>query len=388
MSLSILFAVTAHAATVYPVPPSFFERAIMKISSCTWRIPCYFRPNLGAAITTINATDRLTDSRAVINTNFANLNSDKIEVGTTTVGNITSLPNLATVGTITSGTWNAGIIPILYGGTGTSTGIQIYGVVLGNGAYGLTVASTTGTAGQVFTSNGNDYPSWQSGTVDQTISYNWTGTTFRVKNLYASSTVANPLVLNGSNYSFPSSQPASSTVPVVSGSGDISFLPYNRLLNAPANTVPVPNATTTLSSTILLANSLKTGGIIEGMFQSTTTSAATDLVSVNLSLGGRATTTCGFLVSSLTATTTWHFMIKANSSISQTLECNVNILSNGTPTIRNNPSAEGSNGYTPDWSIRQANEDLTTDLPLLLQVYLDSTATGNFYGMSLKLWNL
>lgn len=32
-----------------------------------------------ATITTINATDALTDSRAVINTNFANLNSDKIE---------------------------------------------------------------------------------------------------------------------------------------------------------------------------------------------------------------------------------------------------------------------------------------------------------------------
>lgn len=334
------------------------------------------------AFTTLNSTDRLTDFVTTYNNNL----NKSIEVGTTTVQSITSLPNLATVGTLTAGTWNATAISVSKGGTGT-TSPSPFLVLLGDGQYGITHASTTGTSGQFLTSNGAGlYPSWTTSSIDQTLDYNFTGTYFGIKNLNASSTAANPLVLNGSNYSFPSSQPASSTVPVVSGSGDISFLPYNRLLAAPANTVPVPNATTTLSSTILIANSLKTGGIIEGLFQSTTTSIGTDNVNVNLSLGGRATTTCGMVLNSFpSATTTWHFAIKANSSISQTLSCNFtreDILL----TTQNNPAKEGP--LLPDWSIRQANENLATDLPLLLQVYLDSTATGNFYGMSLKLWNI
>ena len=40
---------------------------------------------------------------------------------TTTVSNITTLANLASVGTLTSGTWNASRIGIPYGGTGWST---------------------------------------------------------------------------------------------------------------------------------------------------------------------------------------------------------------------------------------------------------------------------
>ncbi len=86
---------------------------------------------LGATITTILATDKLSDSRSVINTNFANLNDNKIEMSTTSVASITTLGNLASansltsatslatlnaltsatsltsVGTITTGTWNA-----------------------------------------------------------------------------------------------------------------------------------------------------------------------------------------------------------------------------------------------------------------------------------------
>jgi hypothetical protein len=54
---------------------------------------------VGATITTINATDTLKDSRAVINTNFANLNTDKLErsdyFATTSHGKIVSIPNLS-----------------------------------------------------------------------------------------------------------------------------------------------------------------------------------------------------------------------------------------------------------------------------------------------------
>ena len=61
--------------------------------------------SLGATITTILATDKLSDSRSVINTNFANLNTDKMEISTTTLPLLTTLVNLTTIGTIGTGVW-------------------------------------------------------------------------------------------------------------------------------------------------------------------------------------------------------------------------------------------------------------------------------------------
>ena len=130
---------------------------------------------LGATITTINASDRLTDSRSVINTNFTNLNSAKIEVSTTTLPNITTLENLVTVGTLTTGTWNADTLTVAYGGTGSTT-LLSNAVLLGNGTSGITSVSGYGTAGQFLTSNGaGSAPTWQSASVDQSQDYVWTG---------------------------------------------------------------------------------------------------------------------------------------------------------------------------------------------------------------------
>ncbi len=72
---------------------------------------------LGATITNIASSDKLSDSRAVINTNFTNLNNNKIEMSTTSVASITTLNSLtsatslatlaalSTVGTIGTGVW-------------------------------------------------------------------------------------------------------------------------------------------------------------------------------------------------------------------------------------------------------------------------------------------
>lgn len=143
---------------------------------------------LGATITTILGTDTLKDSRAVINTNFSNLNTDKIEVATTSVGNITALPglttanaltsasSLATVGTITTGRWNG--IPILsaYGGTGTTTFPAYHVIVASSTGAGLMSVSGLGTSGQFLTSQGaGTFPQWTTSSVDLGIDYNWTG---------------------------------------------------------------------------------------------------------------------------------------------------------------------------------------------------------------------
>src|SRR3990167_2681649 len=71
----------------------------------------------GSTITNIAGTDTLSSSRTVINDNFSALNSTKIENSTTSVAAITTLANLSTVGTITSGTWSGTVIAVNKNGT-------------------------------------------------------------------------------------------------------------------------------------------------------------------------------------------------------------------------------------------------------------------------------
>lgn len=204
---------------------------------------------LGATITSIAGTDTISSSRTTINTNFTNLNNDKIEVSTTTLPFLITLSNLTTVGTITSGTWNGTAIAVNKGGTGT-TSPSIYQVMLGNGSNGLTVASSTGTSGQFLTSNGaNAYPSWQTSSIDQTANYNWTGTNL-FKNLNASSTAANPIVLNGLSLNTPSSHGASSTVLATDGSGSFTWASYSRKL---AGTITDATKTNDTSELVILS---------------------------------------------------------------------------------------------------------------------------------------
>lgn len=143
-------------------------------------------PTYGSTITTILGTDTLSSSRAVINTNFANLNADKIEATQTTLNSLTSASSLATVGTITSGTWHGTPIEVAYNGTGT-TSPTLNQIFLGNGASGFKVVSGLGTSGQFLTSNGaSNPPSWSTGVIDQAGTYAWTG----IHSFAASTTMA------------------------------------------------------------------------------------------------------------------------------------------------------------------------------------------------------
>lgn len=57
---------------------------------------------LGSSLTTIQGTDRLTDSRSTINTNFSNLNDTKIESSSSSIAAITTLDNLTSIGVLTN----------------------------------------------------------------------------------------------------------------------------------------------------------------------------------------------------------------------------------------------------------------------------------------------
>jgi hypothetical protein len=165
ISIILLFSLSASAAVIYPVQEGFFA----KIWRCTWHISCY--RTLGASVTTIQGTDTLSSSRAVINTNFANLNSDKIENATTSVAAITTLSNLVSVGTLTTGVWSASTIAINKGGTASTSPS---GILWGDGA-GAYTSIGQGVSGQLLTSNGATIPTFVSPSVDTTIPYVWTG---------------------------------------------------------------------------------------------------------------------------------------------------------------------------------------------------------------------
>lgn len=203
-------------------------------------------------------------------------------IGTTTNTTLTSIANLATVGTITSGEWNSTVIATLYGGTGSttwpSTNTLIYasstnpmlGVPIGTEGQSLQLVNVGGTAGLV--------PQWQTASVNETEEYDFTGdfsahssTTWNALTGAASSFFGK-LFFNGtatSTLDFSGTgQQASSTVLAVDGeNGKVSWVPYSKLLVAEATSTAVStNASTTMFAITIPANTLKAGNqaIIKG----------------------------------------------------------------------------------------------------------------------------
>src|SRR3990167_10548915 len=178
--------------------------------------------NLGATITTINSTDTLRDSRSVINTNFTNLNTDKLEnsslYGSTTLPYITTLSGLVSIGTIPTGVWNGTGIDVARQGTGTTT-ICLNNVILGNAGSGFKCADGHGVSGEFLTSNGaGTAPTWQASTVSLTADYTWTG-----EHSFTSATTTN---FFANNWSLITGQTiATGSVVSLNSSGGITLAP-------------------------------------------------------------------------------------------------------------------------------------------------------------------
>lgn len=227
---------------------------------------------LGATITTILGTDRLSDSRTVINTNFANLNSDKIE------DDVATLSSLTSIGIVDTGTWNADILTVAYGGTGSST-LSANQVLLGNGTTQLDVVVGFGTSGQFLTSNGAaTAPTWETSAVALGDDYTWTGTHIFNTNVLtvnaglnstatttiaASSVLGNALVLNSIAYAFPSSDGASTTALMTNGSGGLSWNTIQTIVNTDvpksvgsAGTLVTQNTANQVGAAFSLKNSI------------------------------------------------------------------------------------------------------------------------------------
>lgn len=143
---------------------------------------------LGTSLTTIQSSDTLKNSRTTINDNFTALNAGKIENASTSLPLLITLANLSTVGTITTGSWNATAIPVSKGGTGTTTPTSNQ-VMIGDGTSGLKVIGF-GTNGQFLTSAGDGItPSWTTSAINEAGAYNWTGLhSFSATTTHATST--------------------------------------------------------------------------------------------------------------------------------------------------------------------------------------------------------
>lgn len=150
---------------------------------------------LGATITTINGSDTIKNSRTTINTNFSNLNTDKLErsdwFATSTAPQLTTLANLSTVGTITSGTWSGSTIGVTKGGTGLTT-IAANGILLGNGTGNVSVVAS-GTEGYILKMVAGT-PAWSLTSVDETSDYTWTGDHSFTNAVIASTTIGTSFV--------------------------------------------------------------------------------------------------------------------------------------------------------------------------------------------------
>lgn len=131
-------------------------------------------PQFGLTLTNISSSTKVSDYPSIQNANNAAIIAGTIAVGTTSVGSITSLPNLtsaaslATVGTITSGALGSGFttIAVGQGGTGTTTN-RYKGIFFGDGSV-FRQASSTGlldfdTATRIFTA-ANASTTYLSGT--------------------------------------------------------------------------------------------------------------------------------------------------------------------------------------------------------------------------------
>jgi len=126
----------------------------------------------GVSLTTILSTDKISSLPTTLNANFTALDDGKIDSATSTMESLTSAPNLATVGTIVTGTWTGDTVTIANGGT-SAVSFTNNTLFYGNGTSAWTDVAT-GTAGQLLTIVSGQ-PAWQSASFDTTADYHFTG---------------------------------------------------------------------------------------------------------------------------------------------------------------------------------------------------------------------
>lgn len=224
------------------------------------------RATFGSTITTIQGTDSLSSSRSVINTNFSNLNTDKLQSGsygsTLNIGTLSAGVFSATTtstSTFAGGVAFTGALDV-NSSSATSTfanGLRLEGGCLEIGSTcisssivssitnsdsTLTISPTTGNA--IASLNLGNTNIW---TVHQIFSSLF-GTNASTTNATTTGQLSVPsgrTSFNGIYYSWPSVQGASSTIPATNGSGSLSWNTLGNLGGAYSAGATTTNTTIT-----------------------------------------------------------------------------------------------------------------------------------------------
>lgn len=269
--LLLLIPFVSHATELIPYQPQsgWIQQVYEKVKKCTINPFCYFSKEFGSTITNISSTSVVADFPTLYNTNNSNLNTDKLESGSTASAlTITT----GTIGTLTL----TNPLTVPYGGTASTT-LSSNQVLLGNGTSLIKTVAGWGVSGQFLTSGGaGAAPSWTTSSVDLGINYAWTGvhnfagSATYIKNLTASTTLTISNGGAGYTLTLPTSIVASSTIPALSATGVVSYINQGVLLldSGFSTASSANNATTSLKTLLIPANTVTTGKSlrIAGMF--------------------------------------------------------------------------------------------------------------------------
>jgi hypothetical protein len=330
-----------------------------------------FTPSVGS-ITTINGSDRLTDSRTVINDNFTDLDTRKLETTATTLPASFLASSLTSVGTITSGTWSGTAIAVAKGGTGTTSPTQ-YHTMVGGGSSGL-VAVNPGTSGQFLTSNGaSAYPTYQSASVDESQAYDWTGiqthsalstfngglTSTATTTLACSSITGNACSFNGVNTQLPS---ANSYGFLANDGSGVYSLWSNKLWATTSPAVYTGSATGDFFTTTISANTLGTANVIKGKLFGTWNTQSSAETTIVLDYGGTDCATASGMTPSastdITYATTIEFEILEAGTNSQ--RCVITVLGNETDAkVAGDGNTLGGHGTGTASETQSSSQSLT-----------------------------
>lgn len=207
----------------------------------------WFGHNLGAAFTTLSSSDTVANFPTTYNANIA------VTANTSAANDFSGLqtaPYASTTvfscstcyfgGTATSSITNGVLslispLTVASGGTGSTT-LSQFSVLLGSSTNAIGIVEGFGTSGQILTSNGVGVaPTWQSGTVDESLDYTWTGAHSFVNSTTSAFAITTAKFhINGLDYRFPSTGLATNTVFMFDASGTASLIkpPYRLIASS------------------------------------------------------------------------------------------------------------------------------------------------------------
>lgn len=252
-------------------------------------IPSWATPTTGTVTSVSGTLNRITSTGGA---------TPVIDIAATYVGQT----SLTTLGTVTTGTWNATVIDVTYGGTGRAT-LTNHGVLVGAGTSAITQLAA-GSAGQVLQSGGASadpaystatYPSVATGTgkILRADGTNWVASTATYPD--TAGTSGNVLTSDGTNW-VSSAAPGAFTWTDVTGATQTLAVANGYVTDRGAGVTYTLPATAALGDQIRIVGKLGIAVIAQNANQQISISSSSTTVGVGGSLTATNVGDCIWLV--------------------------------------------------------------------------------------------